>query len=180
MLPSRLYLNASYRKAPSNPPRTGPTTYIHRFPSGVRLNTAEARVGPHVLAGLRDAPETGPNIQMIAARANPMVTPARLGSAALSVAPNMVKTRMAVPITSARRTAPILNPRLGSISKEGLLRGLNESSIIAGCPQSKLEEPQCCASRRKSWGNGFSLDSSYIALVFKRLASDPDRTDTDS
>src|SRR5436309_8090099 len=116
MLPSRLYLNASYRKAPSNPPRTGPTTYIHRFPSGVRLNTVEASVGPHVLAGLRDAPEIGPNIQTMAARANPMVTPARLGSAALSVAPKTVKTRIAVPITSARSTAPIPNPRLGTVS----------------------------------------------------------------
>src|SRR5438876_10149330 len=111
-----LYLKASYKKAPSKPPRTGPTTYIQRFPSGVRLKTAEANVGPHVLAGLRDPPEIGPNIQTMAARANPMVTPARLGSAALSVAPNTVKTRMAVPITSARSTAPIPNPGLGMAS----------------------------------------------------------------
>ena len=73
-------------------------------------------VGPDVLAGLRGAPEIGSDIQTIAARGNPMVTPARLGSAALSVAPNMIKTRMAAPITSARRTAPIPNPRLGTVS----------------------------------------------------------------
>src|SRR2546425_12765244 len=106
-----LYLKASYKKAPSKPPRTGPTTYIQRFPSGVRLKTAEANVGPHVLAGLRDPPEMGPNIQTMAARANPMVTPARLGSAVLSVAPNTVKTRMAGPIHPARRKGA--NPNLG-------------------------------------------------------------------
>src|SRR5437899_5807119 len=111
-----LYLKASYKKAPSKPPRTGPTTYIQRFPSGVRLKTAEANVGPHVLAGLRDAPENRPKIQTMAARANPMVTPARLGSAVLSVAPNTVKTRMAVPITSARSTAPMPNSGLGMVS----------------------------------------------------------------
>src|SRR2546428_1053500 len=106
-----LYLKASYKKAPSKPPRTGPTTYIQRLPSGVRLTPPEANVGPHVLAGLRDPPEMGPNIQTMAARANPMVTPARLGSAVLSVAPNTVKTRMAVSNTSARSTAP--TPQLG-------------------------------------------------------------------
>src|SRR3989475_12791117 len=78
-----LYLKASYKKAPSKPPRTGPTTYIQRLPSGVRLKTAEANVGPHALAGMRDPPEVAANIQTMAARANPMGPRARRGSEAL-------------------------------------------------------------------------------------------------
>jgi hypothetical protein len=50
--------------------------YIHKLPKGVRVNAAEAIVGPHVLAGFRDAPDIGPNIQIDAAKTNPIATPA--------------------------------------------------------------------------------------------------------
>src|SRR2546427_4327907 len=137
-----LYLKASYKKAPSKPPRTGPTTYIQRFPSGVRLKTAEANVGPHVLAGLRDPPEMGPNIQTMAARANPMVTPARLGSAVLSVAPNTVKTRMAVSNYPAKTTAP--TPKsgrgMGSPKKVGL-GGRNSTPLLLDVPKPRAPDP---------------------------------------
>ena len=90
--------------------------YIHSVAKGVKLNAAEARVGPHVLAGFRDAPDMGPNIQMDAARTSPMATPAHDWSAFLSVAPNIVNTRMAVAITSASSAAPIVNPDPGVVS----------------------------------------------------------------
>src|SRR5207244_12750753 len=87
--------------------------YIHKVAKGVRLNAAEAIVGPHVLAGFSEAPDMGPNIQIDAARTSPMATPAHDWSAFLSVAPNIVNTRMAVAVTSASRacTNPKPNPR---------------------------------------------------------------------
>lgn len=51
--------------------------YIHKVANGVKLNAAEARVGPQVLAGFKDAPEMGPNIQIDAARTSPIATPAQ-------------------------------------------------------------------------------------------------------
>jgi len=51
--------------------------YIHKVAKGVKLNAAEAMVGPHVLAGFRDAPDMGPNIQINADRTSPMATPAQ-------------------------------------------------------------------------------------------------------
>src|SRR5256885_6800606 len=87
--------------------------YIHKVAKGVRLNAAEAIVGPHVLAGFSEAPDMGPNIQIDAARTSPMATPAHDWSAFLSVAPNIVNTRMAVGITSARRAAPTPQPKPG-------------------------------------------------------------------
>src|SRR5207244_12345134 len=80
--------------------------YIHKVAKGVRLNAAEAIVGPHVLAGFSEAPDMGPNIQIDAARTSPMATPAHDWSALLSVAPNIVNTRMAAAMTSASRAAP--------------------------------------------------------------------------
>src|SRR2546425_4296389 len=103
---------------------------MQRLSSGVILKTVEAIVGPHVRAGLREAPEIGPNIQTMAARANPMVTPARLGSTALSVAPNIVKTRIAVPITSARSTAPMPNAGLGMVSPRNVDRAAWTSPLL--------------------------------------------------
>src|SRR5947209_2327809 len=90
--------------------------YIHKVAKGVRLNAAEAIVGPHVLAGFSEAPDMGPNIQIDAARTSPMATPAHDWSALLSVAPNIVNTRMAVAITSASRAAPTPKPKPGVVS----------------------------------------------------------------
>src|SRR5207244_7250538 len=90
--------------------------YIHKVAKGVRLNAAEAIVGPHVLAGFSEAPDMGPNIQIDAARTSPMATPAHDWSAFLSVAPNIVNTRMAVAITSASRAGATAEPRPGGVS----------------------------------------------------------------
>ena len=90
--------------------------YIQRVAKGVRLNVAEARVGPHVRAGLSEAPEIGPNIQMSAARTRPIATPAQERSASLSVTPKMVKTSMAVAMTSATRADAAPKPRPGRLS----------------------------------------------------------------
>src|SRR5882762_2800782 len=90
--------------------------YTHNVAKGVKLNAAEARVGPHVLAGFRDAPDIGPNIQIDAAKTSPMATPADDLPAFLSVAPNIVNTRMAVATTSASSAAPIVNPDPGVVS----------------------------------------------------------------
>src|SRR2546427_4926767 len=90
--------------------------YIHKVAKGVRLNAAEAIVGPHVLAGFSEAPDMGPNIQIDAARTSPMATHAHDWSAFLSVAPNIVNTRMAVAINSAGRTAPTPQPQPGGVS----------------------------------------------------------------
>src|SRR5256885_3223490 len=87
--------------------------YIHKVAKGVRLNAAEAIVGPHVLAGFSEAPDMGPNIQIDAARTSPMATPAHDWSAFLSVAPNIVNTRMAVAITSAGGGAPTPQTKTG-------------------------------------------------------------------
>src|SRR3989442_6129362 len=84
--------------------------YIQKVAKGVRLNAAEAIVGPHVLAGFSEAPDMGPSIQIDAARTSPMATPAHDWSAFLSVAPNIVNTRMAVATISASSAAPIVNP----------------------------------------------------------------------
>src|SRR2546421_5164636 len=89
--------------------------YIHKVAKGVRLNAAEAIVGPHVLAGFSEAPDMGPNIQIDAARTSPMATPAHDWSAFLSVAPNIVNTRMAVVINSAGRAAPPPQPKTGGV-----------------------------------------------------------------
>src|SRR5947209_20585955 len=90
--------------------------YIHKVAKGVKLNAAEAIVGPHVLAGFRDAPDMGPNIQIDAARTSPMATPAHDCSAFLSVAPNIVNTRTAVATTSASSAAPMVKPDPGDVS----------------------------------------------------------------
>src|SRR2546428_10578507 len=81
--------------------------YIHKVAKGVRLNAAEAIVGPHVLAGFSEAPDMGPNIQIDAARTSPMATPAHDWSAFLSVAPNIVNTRMAALITAPSLSSPL-------------------------------------------------------------------------
>src|SRR2546428_12827112 len=85
--------------------------YIHKVAKGVRLNAAEAIVGPHVLAGFSEAPDMGPNIQIDAARTSPMATPAHDWSAFLSVAPNIVNTRMAGAKNSAGGGAPAPRPQ---------------------------------------------------------------------
>src|SRR2546422_9766188 len=85
--------------------------YIHKVAKGVRLNAAEAIVGPHVLAGFSEAPDMGPNIQIDAARTSPMATPAHDWSAFLSVAPNIVNTRMADAKNPAGRAAPAPQPK---------------------------------------------------------------------
>src|SRR2546426_1563948 len=89
--------------------------YIHKVAKGVRLNAAEAIVGPHVLAGFSEAPDMGPNIQIDAARTSPMATPAHDWSAFLSVAPNIVNTRMAVSINSASRETPTPQTKPGNV-----------------------------------------------------------------
>src|SRR2546426_8707631 len=89
--------------------------YIHKVAKGVRLNAAEAIVGPHVLAGFSEAPDMGPNIQIDAARTSPMATPAHDWSAFLSVAPNIVNTRMAVVINPGGRAAPTPKPKPGGV-----------------------------------------------------------------
>src|SRR2546427_1947619 len=90
--------------------------YIHKVAKGVRLNAAEAIVGPHVLAGFSEAPDMGPNIQIDAARTSPMATPAHDWSAFLSVAPNIVNTRMAAGINPARRAPPAPQPKPAAVS----------------------------------------------------------------
>src|SRR5437867_9150273 len=90
--------------------------YIQRVAKGVRLNVAEATVGRQVRAGLSEAPEIGPNIQMSAARTRPMATPAQDRSASLSVTPKIVKTSMAVAMTSATRADAFPKPRPGRLS----------------------------------------------------------------
>src|SRR5437660_9708120 len=85
--------------------------YIHKVARGVKLNAAEAIVGPHVLAGFSAAPDMGPNTQIDAARTSPMPTPAHDWSAFLSVGPNIVNTRMAVAITSTSRATPTPKPK---------------------------------------------------------------------
>src|SRR5215831_19122202 len=90
--------------------------YIQRFPSGVRLNAADAIVGPNVLAGFNEPPEIGPNMKIDPANAKPMANPAHGFSAFLSVAPNIVNTKMAVAMTSARSTASTENPDPGRVS----------------------------------------------------------------
>ena len=60
-------------------------------------------VGPKVLAGFREAPEIGPNIQIIAERTRPMAKPAKGWFPFLSVAPKIVNTKIAVAMISARR-----------------------------------------------------------------------------
>src|SRR2546422_10299875 len=90
--------------------------YIHKVAKGVRLNAAEAIVGPHVLAGFSEAPDMGPNIQIDAARTSPMATPAHDWSAFLSVAPNIVNTRMAVAINTGETAEPTPQPKAGGVS----------------------------------------------------------------
>src|SRR6266581_5785432 len=72
---------------------------------GTVLKVREAMVGPKVLAGFSEAPEIGPNIQMMAERIRPIARPAKDWFAFLSVAPNIVKTRIAVAMISATRAA---------------------------------------------------------------------------
>src|SRR5215471_1159109 len=90
--------------------------YIQRFPSGVRLNAADAIVGPNVLAGFNEPPETGPNMKIDPANAKPMANPAHDFSAFLSVAPNIVNTKIAVATTSAKSTAPTVKSAPGIVS----------------------------------------------------------------
>src|SRR5207244_11217330 len=90
--------------------------YIHKVAKGVRLNAAEAIVGPHVVAGFSEAPDMGPNIQIDAARTSPMATPAHDWSALLSVARNAVNTTVSVSMTAAGRAAPPPQPKTRVVS----------------------------------------------------------------
>src|SRR2546428_13839159 len=89
---------------------------------GTVLKVREAMVGPKVLAGFSEAPEVGPNIQIMAERTRPMAKPAKGWFAFLSVAPKIVNTRIAVAIISATRAAswPKLAPGRGFPGKLGV------------------------------------------------------------
>ena len=67
--------------------------------------TSEARDGPKVLAGLREAPETPPIAQMIGAKERPMAYDPQWRVEDGDVEPMTVITRMKVPITSPSRAA---------------------------------------------------------------------------
>ena len=74
------------------------------------LQSPEIKAGPNQRAGLSAAPVIGPTEKIIAVIVNPIGKPAILATLLLlsTATPKITKSKNAVPITSARKPAPMV------------------------------------------------------------------------